>query len=217
MSSINDHIRKARMDYSLAELDEKMVQHDPIQQFKDWLAQAIDARLLEPYAMTLATVDRSGMPSTRIVLLREITHRGLIFFTNYTSRKGTEIEQNPLGSALFFWAELQRQVRLEGRLEKVSEKISDDYFNSRPRESNIGAWASEQSSVIASRKDLEKRIVEINAKFEGQPVTRPPYWGGYELVVTEVEFWQGRNSRLHDRIHYSNKIEHGWKIERLSP
>ena len=217
MSSINDHIRKSRMDYSLAELDEKMVQHDPIQQFKDWLAQAIDARLLEPYAMTFATVDGLGMPSTRIVLLREITHRGLIFFTNYTSRKGTEIEKNPLGSALFFWAELQRQVRLEGRLETVSEKISDDYFNSRPRESNIGAWASEQSSVIASRKDLEKRIVEINAKFEGKPVTRPPYWGGYELVVTEVEFWQGRNSRLHDRIHYSNKNEQGWKIERLSP
>ena len=217
MSELNAHIRQARIDYSLAELDEKMVDIQPLVQFQKWLAQAIEAKLLEPYAMTISTVDHESKPSARIVLLREITDKGLVFYTNYTSKKGNDINANPYGAATFFWPELQRQIRFEGKLQKVSSEKSDSYFQSRPRESNYGAWASEQSAELKSRTDLEEKIANIKIQFADKPIARPPVWGGYELVITKAEFWQGRNSRLHDRIQYTDNSENNWNIKRLSP
>lgn len=179
-----------------------------------WLAEVRD--LEEPNAMVLSTVSADGRPSSRTVLLKGYDERGLVFFTNRHSRKGRELAANPRASALLPWHELQRQVIAAGDVEQVSEAESDAYFAARPREAQLGAWASEQSSVIASRQALEDRLAEVAARFGAGPVPRPPHWGGYRLVPVEVEFWQGRTGRLHDRLRYRRTAE-GWVVERLAP
>lgn len=204
-----------RKNYSLGSLDVTDVDPDPIQQFHTWFAQALDAKLPEPNAMTVATVDAAGRPAARILLIKGADERGFVFFTNYESRKGHDLAANPHASLLFHWIELERQVRIDGRVEKTSEQESDAYFASRPLGSRIGAWVSEQSQVIGSRAMLEAREAEIRAKY-GENPPRPPHWGGYRLVPDTLEFWQGRPSRLHDRIRYT-RAGSGWQIDRLSP
>jgi len=206
-----------RRDYSLAGLSEADLAADPFQQFEKWFQEAVAAEILEPNAMVLATVDPSGQPSTRVVLLKGVDPRGFKFFTNYESRKGRELAANPKASLTFPWTELERQVCLTGRVSKVSREESETYFKIRPRGSRLGAWASSQSQVIASRVQLEARLRELEAQYPEDDIPLPPYWGGYVLAPAEIEFWQGRPSRLHDRLRYQRPPGGAWKIERLSP
>jgi pyridoxamine 5'-phosphate oxidase len=210
------NLAELRREYGLSTLDESEAADDPIYQFRAWLQQALAAQLPEPYAMTLATVDASGQPAARIVLLRHVDESGFCFFTNYLSRKGRELAHQPRAALLFFWPELERQVRVEGLVEPVSAAESDAYFASRPRGSQLAAHVSEQSAVIASRAELEQRLAELDQRFAGQPVPRPPHWGGYRLVPQQLEFWQGRQNRLHDRLRYRRNGT-GWIRERLAP
>ncbi|CAB3746846.1 pyridoxamine 5'-phosphate oxidase [Paraburkholderia humisilvae] len=209
-------LAELRKNYSRGSLDEADLERDPILQFEKWFAQAIEAQLPEPNAMTLATVDSRGHPSARIVLIKGVDARGFVFFTNYESRKGRELADNPRASLLFHWIELERQVRIEGSVEMTSPAESDAYYASRPLESRIGAWASEQSQVIENRAALEAREREISAKYGDHP-PRPPHWGGYRVVPDTIEFWQGRPSRLHDRMRYTRDGSGSWRIARLSP
>jgi pyridoxamine 5'-phosphate oxidase len=204
-----------RREYTFAGLRRKDLNADPIEQFRNWFSEALEAQVLEPNAMTLATVDRAGQPSSRTVLLKDIAHRGFSFYTNYQSRKGRELEQNPKAALTIFWGALERQVCVRGTVEKLSREQSDAYFKSRPIGSRLGAWVSIQSEVIASREHLEKRLTEVTSQYGDDPPL-PPYWGGYILVPITVEFWQGRPNRLHDRFLYTRE-EKGWKLERLSP
>ncbi|PLZ91418.1 pyridoxamine 5'-phosphate oxidase [Fischerella thermalis CCMEE 5201] len=206
-----------RKDYTLQDLNETDVAPNPFIQFQKWFDEALLAQLLEPNAMTVATATTDGKPSARMVLLKDFDERGFVFFTNYNSHKGQELAENPQAALVFWWAELERQVRICGRVEKVSENDSDRYFQSRPFNSRLGAWASNQSEVIESRIILEQRLQELKAKYENQDIPRPPYWGGLRVIPTEIEFWQGRSSRLHDRILYTRLDDGDWKIQRLSP
>jgi len=205
-----------RVDYKKHKLEEADVNRNPIFQFEKWFQDAKVANVPEPYAMTLATANKEGQPTARIVLMRKFDEKGFVFYTNYLSRKGNDILENPKAGLLFFWHEQERQVRIEGVLEKDTEQESDLYFQSRPHESKIGAWTSEQGKVIESRKVLDERFLEYSEKYPDEFVPRPPHWGGYLLRPTAIEFWQGRPSRLHDRILFTleNSV---WKMERLAP
>ncbi|GAB3627363.1 pyridoxamine 5'-phosphate oxidase [Pandoraea terrae] len=205
-----------RKNYALGSLSEHDVASDPFAQFKRWFRQALDAQLAEPNAMTLATVSADGRPDARIVLIKGADEQGFTFFTNYESRKGQELAANPFGCLLFHWIELERQVRIEGRVEKVSAAESDAYYHSRPIGSRLGAWASEQSAEVADRSIIEAREEAFRKQFGDAP-PRPPHWGGYRLVPDAVEFWQGRPSRLHDRIKYFRLADGQWRVARLSP
>jgi pyridoxamine 5'-phosphate oxidase len=205
-----------RREYFVGELNEADVASDPIEQFGRWFADANRATVLESNAMTLATVDEKGQPTTRIVLLKGFNDRGFEFFTNYTSRKGRELEANPRASLLFFWAPLERQVRIDGSVEMLTRTESEAYFHVRPVESQLGAWASHQSQVIESREQLKTRQEELRQRFAGAEIPVPPFWGGYRLMPAEIEFWQGGPSRLHDRLLYVRSGD-AWTIQRLSP
>lgn len=205
-----------RKEYMRRGLSESELDPDPIRQFQRWFDEATSAGLIEPNAMTLATATRDGHPSARMVLLKGFDARGFVFYTNYESRKGGELEQNPQAALVFFWVELERQVRVEGRVERAAPEESDAYFASRPLGSQIGAWASAQSRVIAGREPLERRTAELEDEYAGREVPRPSQWGGYRVVPHVIEFWQGRPSRLHDRLRYRQK-DGGWIVERLSP
>ncbi|GAB3957234.1 pyridoxamine 5'-phosphate oxidase [Spirosoma harenae] len=209
-------ISDLRNEYTLSGLDIADVLPDPIAQFQNWFDAALMAKVPEPNAMHLSTVTADGRPDGRIVLLKGVSDAGFVFFTNYESRKGKELTGYPFAGLTFFYPDLERQIRIEGRAEKVSPEESDAYFNSRPRGSQIGAWVSQQSEVIPDRDVLENRQHELDVQFANQPVPRPPYWGGFRVVPDTIEFWQGRPSRLHDRIRY-RKEEGNWIIERLSP
>lgn len=210
------NIADIRKDYALRRLDESDVDADPFKQFHAWLREAIEAQVPEPTAMTLATAGASGRPAARIMLLKALDDRGFVFYTNYASRKGAELEARPAAALTFFWKELERQVRVEGAIEKVSAAESDEYFASRPLGSRIGAWASTQSATIESRQWLEARVKAAEAQHGGSP-PRPPHWGGYRVIPDWLEFWQGRQSRLHDRIAYTRGAGGGWQVTRLSP
>jgi pyridoxamine 5'-phosphate oxidase len=210
-------LQNLRKEYAKASLDEKSVLQDPVKQFEKWFAEAMQANLPEPNAMCLATVSSDGRPTQRIVLLKGIEQGEFVFYTNYQSKKGLHLAQNPCCSLTFFWHELERQVRIEGIAEKVSEENSLAYFQSRPVGSQIGAWVSPQSTPIASRSILEERLTKIEERFAGlQQLPKPQQWGGYSVRPLLIEFWQGRPNRLHDRIEYT-KTEDSWKILRLAP
>ena len=209
-------LAELRREYTLAGLRRADLDADPIGQFQKWFAQAMQAEIVEPNAMTLATVAADGQPSTRIVLLKGIDQRGFSFFTNYESRKGRELAENPKASLTFFWAGLERQVSVGGTVSRLSREESDAYFAVRPLGSQRGAWVSKQSTVVANREYLEKRLTEVEAEF-GEKVPMPPYWGGYVISPSSMEFWQGRPNRLHDRFRYKRQDSGVWVIERLSP
>ena len=209
-------LQSMRREYRRAELDETSVDADPFSQFERWFAEACDAELPEPNTMLLATADREGRPNIRAVLLKIFDEDGFVFFTNYHSSKAHEIDANPHVAAEFLWLELERQVRVRGRCEKISAAESLAYFAKRSRASRIGAWISDQSSVISSRKLLQMQFEKMKAKFKEGDVPLPDFWGGYRIIPESLEFWQGRESRLHDRILYTKENE-TWKIERLAP
>lgn len=209
-------IADLRKEYTLNGLDVTDVDPNPITQFRQWFDAALQADIPEPNAMHLATVSAEGRPSGRIVLVKGVDERGFAFYTNYESQKGRELINHPMASLTFFYPELERQIRIEGRVEKVSPEESDQYFNSRPRGSQLGAWVSPQSEIIANRAELENRQQELEKQFAEQSVPRPPHWGGFRVVPDRMEFWQGRPSRLHDRIRY-RLLAGGWIIERVAP
>jgi pyridoxamine 5'-phosphate oxidase len=212
---MTDSITDRRTSYERGSLDEAHAAAEPFAQFETWLADALAANLREPNAMTLATADASGHPSARIVLLRGWDERGFVFFTNYDSRKGREIAANPHASVLFYWDVLEREVRIDGAVEQLDASESDAYFARRPRGHRLSAWASPQSSVVPDRAALEAAMSEAEERFTGE-VPRPPYWGGYRVVPSEIEFWQGRRNRVHDRLRY-RRAGTGWQRERLAP
>jgi pyridoxamine 5'-phosphate oxidase len=212
MSSLGD----IRREYARAPLEREMLHANPIEQFRIWFAQAQNAELLEPNAMTLATADASGRPSARVVLLKDVDARGFVFFTDYRSKKGRDLAENPHAALTFLWKELERQVRVRGSVEKVTAEESHAYFTSRPRGSRVAAWASEQSSVLADRAALEREVAQLADRFGDGEIPLPPHWGGYRVVPNEVEFWHGQPDRLHDRFLY-RRDGAAWRIERLSP
>jgi pyridoxamine 5'-phosphate oxidase len=205
-----------RKEYTRAGLDKADLDPDPIVQFHEWFQKVIDADLHEPNAMILATATAEGKPSARTVLLKGYDERGFVFYTNYEGRKAKEIEANPTCALLFYWGELERQVRIEGRASRLSGEESDAYFAGRPRGSRLGAWASEQSRPVEDRSVLEERVRALEAEYDGRRIPRPPFWGGYRVEPQEIEFWQGRENRLHDRLVYRRE-DGAWRIERLQP
>lgn len=215
--TLTHNIADIRKNYSRQALTEDSVLQDPIQQFQVWLQEAITAEAEEPTVFVLSTASKEGQPSARVVLLKDVANGGFTFFTNYDSRKGRELAQNPLASITFFWASLERQVRIDGSVEKIPPQLSEAYFHSRPKGSQIGAWASPQSQEIESRKVLEESDSYYTSKFaDAELVPRPEHWGGYKLIPAKIEFWQGRPNRLHDRIVYE-RADDAWKLKRLAP
>lgn len=214
---MNPATANIRKDYSSQSLLETDVELNPIDQFQKWWDEAIKSQIEEVNAMTLATASADGVPSARIMLLKGFDKNGFVFFTNYKSFKSMHLEENPKACLCFFWKELERQVRITGLVKRVSEKESDEYFYSRPVGSQVGAWASDQSQVIESREWLQRRVQQLNEEFKHKELKRPPHWGGYLVTPVIIEFWQGRPSRLHDRIQYTLEEDGSWKIERLSP
>jgi pyridoxamine 5'-phosphate oxidase len=206
-----------RKDYALAGLAEKDLARDPFRQFDQWFQEAEAAKITEPNAMTLATATRDGRPSVRTVLLKGVDGRGFVFYTNYESRKGRELDGNPRVALLLPWIAIEHQVIVEGPVTRVSREESEAYFHSRPAGSQLSAWVSQQSSIISSRKVLEDAMKAVEKKYAGVPVPLPPHWGGFRVAPETVEFWQGRRNRLHDRLRYRREADGGWSIERLAP
>lgn len=212
------NLNKLKREYQKGEIDIKSLSDNPFHQFKIWFEEAQKANNLEPNAMMLATATKKGKPSSRTVLLKGIDERGFIFYTNYESRKARELDENPYASATFYWPQLERQVILEGQIEKISTIESDKYFQARPRNSQISSWVSKQDQIIGSRDELEQEFKKIEKKFEGKPIPRPPFWGGYRILPKAMEFWQGRENRLHDRFRYIwEEANNAWSIVRLAP
>jgi len=207
-----------RESYGLGELDERNCETNPIVQFEKWIQVAEKAGLREPNAMVLGTATADGRPSSRVVLLKEVSDIGFVFYTNYTSRKARELETNPFASLTFYWPELERQVRVEGRVQRVPRQVSEAYFRTRPRGSRLGAWASHQSEAIPSREALDTRLKQLDDRYaNSDDIPVPEFWGGYCVVPETIEFWQGRPNRLHDRLQYRRNSEQAWVLERLSP
>lgn len=217
IEEVSNYLNEVRHEFSKAKLDEEHTANNPIEQYAKWFEEAVGSQVPDPKAMTLCTVDQSGRPSSRIVYSRGLTDEGLLFYTNYDSKKGADLDFNNHVSVNIYWSELERQMRFTGETVKLPKEKSDEYFAGRPRESQIGAWASNQSSVLKSRAELEEKVKSYTKKFEGKEVPRPPFWGGYLIKVNRFEFWQGRPSRLHDRIEYFLNDKGEWNKRRLSP
>ena len=214
---MDSSIADLRQNYTRAGLSEADVNSDPIEQFKTWFEQALDANLIEPNAMTIATATPEGKPTARIVLLKGVSDLGFVFYTNYESQKGQQLIANPYAALVFLWDKLERQVRIEGEVEKLSTEESAEYFHSRPKGSQLGAIASDQSRIIPNREILEQRLSELQEKYADETVPLPDRWGGFRVVPNRIEFWQGRPSRLHDRLVYDLQDDGSWEINRLSP
>ncbi len=215
---MDSSIADLRQNYTLEGLAEADVVSNPIEQFQIWFQQALDADLIEPNAMTVATATPEGKPTARIVLLKGVSDRGFVFYTNYESQKGQQLIANPYAALVFLWDKLERQVRIEGKVEKLSTAESTEYFHSRPKASQLGAWASNQSRVIPSREVLSQKLAELQDKYSDEStVPLPEHWGGFRVIPNRIEFWQGRPSRLHDRLVYNLQEDGNWSIERLSP
>ena len=216
IDKIKNYINTVRRDFADKPFSEEMAEDDPLKQYAIWFQEAVDSKILDPYAACFSSSDKNGKVSSRILYIRDVTDKGFIFYTNYQSEKGKAIDENSQGALNIFWGELERQIRIEGVLKKVDHLVSDKYFNARPRLSQLGAWASAQSQQIKNREELENRFLHYEKKFKDRPVPRPPHWGGYCLCPKKIEFWQGRPSRLHDRIVYERK-NNQWTKNRLSP
>lgn len=217
LEEVKNYMNTIRRDFSDRPLNEDSVKVNPFDQYAIWFEEAVNSQILDPYAMNISTANAKGKISSRIVYLRDVINEGIVFYTNYNSQKGKNITENPQGSALVFWPELERQIRFEGKIEKVAAEVSDKYFAARPKESKIGAWASHQSDVLVDRSELEEKVSFFREKYKDTDnIPRPDFWGGYRLVPERIEFWQGRPSRLHDRIVYL-KDENKWKITRVNP
>lgn len=214
---MDSSIADLRQNYTLAGLSEADINSNPIEQFKVWFQQALDADLLEPNAMTLATATPDGKPTARIVLLKGVDERGFVFYTNYESQKGQQLVANPYAALVFLWDKLERQIRIEGKVVKLDIEESEEYFHSRPKASQLGAWASNQSQVIPSREVLEQRLEGLKTEYQDKTVPIPEHWGGFRVIPNRIEFWQGRPSRLHDRLNYDLQDDGSWKVARLSP
>ncbi|MGL6344972.1 MAG: pyridoxamine 5'-phosphate oxidase [Waterburya sp.] len=215
---MDSSIADLRQNYTLAGLSETDVAADPIQQFNVWFQQALEANLLEPNAMTLATATPDGKPTARIVLLKGVNERGFVFYTNYESQKGQQLIANPYAALVFLWDKLERQVRIEGKVEQLQPDESEAYFHSRPRASQLGAWASDQSRVISDREVLEQKLTDLKTQYpEDTTIPLPTHWGGFRVIPNHIEFWQGRPNRLHDRLVYDLQTDGSWQIQRLAP
>ncbi|KJS07492.1 MAG: pyridoxine 5'-phosphate oxidase [Flavobacteriales bacterium BRH_c54] len=217
MEELKNFVNSIRRDFAGKPLNEDSVDTNPLKQYQIWFEEAVSAQVVDPYAMSIATVGKDMQPSLRLVYLRDISENGFVFYTNYGSQKAGDIAENNKVALNFYWVELERQIRIQGKVFKVSEEMSDTYFNSRPRESQIGAWASAQSTELTSRQVLEEKVAELTKKFENQDIPRPKYWGGYIVQPFKIEFWQGRPNRLHDRLVYTRTETNDWEISRIAP
>ncbi len=217
LEEVKNYMNQIRRDFSDKPLNENTVKSNPLDQYAIWFEEAVNSQILDPYAMCLSTANKKGAPSSRIVYMRDIIDESVVFYTNYNSQKGKELAINPFASLNIYWAELERQIRIEGKVIKVAPEVSDAYFAARPKESKIGAWASHQSNVLENRIELENAVADLMEKYKDTEfIPRPDFWGGYQLQPTKIEFWQGRPSRLHDRLVYV-KNKDRWRIERLNP